>query len=226
MISETRDSPNPDDTCIVKLDGKSFVVSHRYLKCTRKELYLRFIRDMKNIAIQQNPGVALSDHQLVSQTVFLSWLREWSFIKDEVWHVCICKDCYNIKQYLNAYFRMTKKVHGSGLSVSKRTTSSIPIRRSLNPHSCFQSEPNDFEDEHDEDCGIDAKVECTDAKCKSSVTRARPTFLVPRDAEIVSFLMNEHQLQLNGSRLQEWYVLTTAMLVRLESAVHVVPSVL
>lgn len=181
VIMETRESPNPGDNVIVKLNGRTFLVTARYLKCTKSELYKRFIRDMRNIAIRQNPSLhaqqPLTDHRLVSKGLFLSWLREWTFVKPEVWYVCICKLCYNIQQYLKTYFKVTVSIHGHHSGLEKKGVQ-VPIRRSdVVVQTCMESEDN--ESNHEDLYCQSREIECKDSACSLSPMRRSDSFEIP-----------------------------------------------
>ena len=173
VIIHTRASPDPGDTVLQRCMGRRVTVSCRYLPGTRTQLHHQFIRDMRQLAIVQNPKVSLTDYTLVSKSVFFKWLHEWKFIRDEVWYVCICFLCYNILEYLKVYFALTRKVHG----VTRRMSGTVPIRKTKTS-STLENEEDDELSELDDDENV---AECHNPSCMTTSMRTVSQFQVPRE---------------------------------------------
>jgi hypothetical protein len=176
VLCESRDSPDPDDVLTIRINGKKYVVSCRYLALKRKELYFQFIRDMGRMYVAQNPSLKLNSYRIVSETIFLGWLREWKWIKNEEWYVCICALCFNVEQYVKAYSKLTRRIH---CRPRQRTLALPPVRR--NAQASTPVEPQDICTVSDSDSGdssdserYSSTPECSLSLCMDTPMR-RPT---------------------------------------------------
>lgn len=192
-INNTRDSPNPDDVTVILLQGKRFIVTNRYLNVQKGELYFMFIRDIQNII-----GITSPSKPMISQTIFLKWLREWKFIKKEGWHVCICMRCFNVEQFVQTYRRLHKRVHFS------RAEEAVPLRTAaLCKASRMVISPDSDDSDSDHEPGpieaektSDAKVECLNPRCLQSPFRKPVIFTLPSTSGQRSYERTPSAIQL------------------------------
>jgi len=177
LISTTRDSPDPDDQILVRIYDRKLYVACRYLNVNKGEAYFNFIRDISRVWQGENPTLSLRDHTFVGKTIFLKWLREWTFIKAEEWYVCICSLCFNMDQYVKAYAKLVRRIHGQTSSLV--ALPKVPARLKLHSDEvkCDTDQESDSEAQ-DPEANDPAECKTVEA-CMAAPFRKRTTAQVP-----------------------------------------------
>jgi len=177
LISTTRDSADPDDQILVRIHDRKLYVACRYLNVNKGEAYFNFIRDISRVWQGENPTLSLRDHTFVGKTIFLKWLREWTFIKAEEWYVCICSLCFNMDQYVKAYAKLVRRIHGQTASLD--VLPKVPTRLKLHSDE-VQCDTDQESDGEERDLDSNHPAECKTAEeCMSAPFRKRTTAQVP-----------------------------------------------
>ena len=184
LICTTRDSPNPDDVVVLRFRDQKTYVSCRYMNVKKGEAYFNFMRDLCRLFEQQHPSEDLAQHRFVSYSIFLAWLREWKFIKTEEWHVCVCALCFNVEQFVKAYNKLTRCVHGSPHNHAATTTVPLLSQRPSSKNNVvdfLDAEACDSDDDDDflPSAFISADVECKRASCMAAPCRKSAAVELP-----------------------------------------------
>jgi len=180
LLCHTRDSPKLNDQVTIRVDGHRALIACRYLTAKRGEVYFNFIRDLSDVFSKENPHLSLTDHSFVSKSVFLKWLREWKFIKDEEWYVCVCLVCYNIEQIVGAAVKLIRRCHGRKTSL---LPANVPVRAATRaPTLSFSAQQLDCEggpEDSDDEQPVNAECSTVD-RCMAASFR-QPVFAsIPR----------------------------------------------
>ncbi len=196
-ISNTRDSPDPDDQIPVRIFDRKLFVACRYLNVNRGEAYFNFIRDISRTFKSQNPDKQVSDHMFVGETLFKKWLREWKFIKTEEWYVCICALCYNMNQYVTVDARLIRRIHGQTKPLVTLPPVPVRVKLSADDIDC----DTDQESDGGEDVESNMPAECVTVQtCMAAPFRQRSTAQVPMSNRMHTYATcyaSPHRIRMN-----------------------------